>query len=138
MCKQKADGYQICFDNLNIQRKARHQTSKKLNPRYDLIHGVAFKDRVNVEDLSDDEPTLEMEKVGFDLWLLSQDQKQAIYATVTEIVKRILCRQMKCFREHYNHLAMCHIPHKYVDQMKRKSTIVSICYTDRYIKTSIV
>ncbi len=118
-------GYQINFDNLNLQREARHKTSNNTNARFDMVQIIAVQDRVNVETLDDSERNYTVSTANPKLWILTKTEYEKLQLTLQELVKRILCQQMQFFRENYSHLTTEHLPHKYAKEMKQKSNVVS-------------
>ena len=103
----------------------RHKTSNNQNARFDMVQGIAVQDRVNVEQLDDTERQLDVAKVDPSLWLPSEKDMENIQKTFKEIIKRVLCQQMKFFKDNYSHLVANSIPHKHQSEMKKRSTIVS-------------
>ena len=55
------------FDNVNVHQKRRHQTKTNKNQQLNLVQLFAVEDRVNLEELPNDEPILS------DITALSQD-----------------------------------------------------------------
>eukprot|EP00794_Sanderia_malayensis_P013527 gene13527-biopygen10794 len=87
-------GFQIAFDNLNIQRTARTKATNNTNKRFDMVHGIAIQDRVNVECMDDTEPDYTLSTAKSSLWIMTSDEYGQLQAILQELVKKILCQQM--------------------------------------------
>eukprot|EP00112_Aurelia_sp_Birch-Aquarium-sp1_P000947 Seg1092.2 transcript_id=Seg1092.2/GoldUCD/mRNA.D3Y31 product="hypothetical protein" protein_id=Seg1092.2/GoldUCD/D3Y31 len=119
-------GYQICFDNLNLQRHARNKTSINKNERYDMVQAIAVQDRVNVENYADDDRNFTLRTAKPQMWMLTKIEYEKLRKTLQELVKRIICKQMKFFQDNFDHLVSPHIPHKFQREMKQKSNVVPL------------
>ena len=119
-------GYQICFDNLNLQRHARNKTTINKNERYDMVQSIAVQDRVNVEGYDDNDRNFTLRTAKPQMWMLTKVEYGKLRTTLQELVKRIICKQMKYFRDNFDHLVSLHIPHQFQKEMKQKSTVVSL------------
>lgn len=126
--KKLQPGFQINFDNLNMLRRARHKTLSNANQHYDMVQAIAVQDRVNVESLDDMDRQTKFEDADPNRWKLNQEEEETLQNTLITLVTRILCQQMKFFKDHFQHLVIMHIPHPFQEQTKLKSKIVS-CIT---------
>ena len=123
---RKMPGYQVAFDNINIQQKARHKMSTNSNERFDLVQGVAIQDRVNVEHLCDQENRADILTLENSKWLLNKDEHQTIQNTLEVLVKRGICAHMSDFKTHYSDFVEKHIVHPFHKEMSKRSTLVSM------------
>ena len=90
-----------------------------------MVQGIAIRDRVNVEHLSNKERMTSILNVPTSTWLLSDIQYKRIQDVLKILVKRAICYHINHFKCHYSAFAEDHIHHQYHKEMIVKSNVVS-------------
>lgn len=91
-----------------------------------MVQAIAVQDRVNVENYADDDRNFTLRTAKPQMWMLTKIEYEKLRKTLQELVKRIICKQMKFFQDNFDHLVSPHIPHKFQREMKQKSNVVNL------------
>ena len=122
---QDTNSFYLVIDNLNGQKKANNQTTDNPNKRFDIVHVIAAENRVTDNSLDNTRAQKSVCHLPNVEWFLSEQEYQnLIRYPAIEKIKEIMCRHMLFFKE-IDHEVKKRIPHKFSEEMKQKSNIVS-------------
>nr|XP_006816718.1 PREDICTED: uncharacterized protein LOC102803889 [Saccoglossus kowalevskii] len=133
-------GYSVVFDNLDLNKKARHMTGEHRNQDFHFVNTYAVKDRVNCENLPDDAPICDILKLPNTVFLPTAADHKALKSDFAEIIIRIIVQEMSFFTKHFSNTMVRHIPHTYSEESSVKSELIPLgilikneCKTDECI-----
>lgn len=115
--------YQITGDNLDLMVKVKHMSSTNQNNSIHWFNLNAVQNRVLANHLPNDQPikpVMELENVEF---LPSPKDNEAYLHDITALVTRTVVKNIPALSK-FKDTIVKHIPHKYSDEMKEKSTQV--------------
>lgn len=117
-------GYKIVFDNIDKNVKPRYMRSDSQTRSLHYVQAYAVKDRINYAMFSGNTPT---EINVYDI-LPSGDEYNTLKQNFVIHVSRVIVEYLPFFSKDFKGLTPRHIPHKYWNEMSKKSEIV-ILYT---------
>lgn len=117
-------GFKIVGDNIDKTVRPRHQTLEKRTQSLHYFHSYAVKDRIDMRDLSDTKPALDLTTLPFTMFLPSENDLEQLKKNCTVIVAPILVKYIPAF-SHLEKDVSKHIPHRYQKEMSTKSEVVS-------------
>jgi hypothetical protein len=118
---QRAPGFQITGDNVDLAIKARHMSTYKQNQSIHWFNLNAVKNRVNGNHLSDKAPAesiLTFENVCF---LPSLRDNQDLMHDLIPLFARSIVYNIPALSKVFSRAIVHHIPHMYTDVMNEKS-----------------
>ena len=126
----EAFGYKLCGDNVDKSVKHRYTRSDMCNTASSIhyFHSYAAKNRISTGDLSEaapSPPTMEAKQIALTL-LPSVDDDATICTNIATLISRVLVEHLRFFEHSFDDAVIWHIPHRYSEQMKHKSNVVSI------------
>lgn len=118
--------YTIVGDNIDKSIKPRYMRVDSGNRLLHYFHYFAVRDRIDAANLSVSQPpppTLTPAKCAISL-LPSPDDDKEIKRNITTHISRIIADHLETLGFDCSSLVEWHIPHKYQEQMSRKSEVV--------------
>ncbi len=127
--QQRAPGFQIIGDNIDLHVKPKHMTSTNQNKDIHWFNLNAILNRVTGNDLSDSKSIKSMADMASIDFLPSQDDNLAFLADLIPLAARVVADKIPAFQK-FKGCAVGHIPHKYSDVMAKKSNQVyrNLCF----------
>ncbi|XP_078590946.1 uncharacterized protein LOC144870520 [Branchiostoma floridae x Branchiostoma japonicum] len=119
-------GISFTFDNVDICQRVRHKTSQNSNIDHHFVHAYASLDRVNVQDLPDDQPIADILTVPLQEFLPSKEDRSSMREDMVTIASRKVVENMPFFNKYFKDCVTEHIPHMYSEQAKLKSHVVPL------------
>ena len=114
-------GFKIVGDNIDKTVRPRHQTLENRTQSLHYFHSYAVKDRIDIGDLSDTKPALDLTTLPFTTFLPSEkDLEQLLYCTCSTNSSKVYPSILS--------FGKGHIPHRYLKEMSIKSDVVSQVY----------
>lgn len=105
--------------------KPRHQTLQHITKDLHYFNAYAVLDRINLSDLSDEQPQKNMASFDASLIIPSTDDFVALSKGFAVIVARILSQYINAFKD-ISHLTRKHIVHSRSAEMSQKSKVVRL------------
>ncbi len=122
--------YQIIGDNIDLYIKTKHMSSEKQNKSIHWFAMNAVQDRITGSGLQNErsiKPIMEMENKEF---LPSTHDNEDLLHDFIPLFARVIVEKIPAMRT-FKSVIVRHIPHKYSNEMKKKSTQVPhICKVD--------
>jgi hypothetical protein len=116
--------FKIHDDNIDKDVRPSHmRTNRKTNSLH-FFNAYAVRDRIDTSALQENHNI--PQSLNFDDFLPTSDDYHALKEYFKTLIQRVLCEQMKFFKENFSGLVIHHIKHKYSEEMKKKSEIVMI------------
>lgn len=116
--------FRIVSDNVDFSVKARIQTKSRGNQSIHWTHQYAIKDRISFhrsEDAKPQKPIAELQLIEL---LPDAEVIRAVQSSFIVLVSRVVTKFLKHF-QFLKDVVIHHIPHKYSDEMAKKSELVS-------------
>ena len=117
-------GYVLVGDNIDKTVNAHHQTMESRNRSLHYFNSYAVKDRCDFSHLPEFESPIERSSYDMKCLLPSDDDFEAILLHFAVVVGRMLTTYMPGFDKYIS--LSSQIKHKYSNEMKRKSDVVSL------------
>ena len=118
-------GYSLCWDNVQIESTARHQSSERTNKVILCANAYAVKNRVSFRNLDGFTNTIKAKDIPLYAFLPNQDDYDALRIRMETLVARILTKHVGCFKK-YAHLVNHHVEHEYSHESRMKSETVML------------
>lgn len=123
-------GTKIVIDNIDKNITPRLMTSEKQTKSLHYVQMYAVRDRTDTNQLSDDapvnSPSLTAEEVSKTI-LPSPEDNEAIAEYFSTLVSRVLVTHFPFFKMTFDDVVQWNVPHKFSEEMARKSEVVSTC-----------
>ena len=116
--------YLLVGDNLDKNISPRDMRVENQVKSLHYFHSYAVHDRIDVSDLSDDQPQVDLQSLPVTTFVPSVDDCIALRSNYIVLVARVIVDRLPYF----SGLRQCvvqHIPHRYSKAMEQKSKIVS-------------
>ena len=117
-------GYSFTGDNVDMMIKPRQMTQANQNKDHHMFQYVAYENRVSPNHLPDDAPIGDVTKVPFTTFLPSTAEQELL----SEELALVMCHMWATHIPSLSWFADCvptNIPHKHMDDMKKKTNKVS-------------
>lgn len=124
-------GFKITGDNIDKNVRPRHQTLQRRTNSLHYFHSYAVMDRVDLSNVSDEHPTVDVLSIGMETILPSSDDYQKLLSNLATLVGRVLKKYIPALSK-MNHLVVEHIPHLRSKEMAARSKVVGIACTFIY------
>ena len=119
----------ICGDNIDWSIHPRYIRSNQQTQSVHYFHSYAIKDRVDISTLSDVPPqNLPSTSEVLSKVISSAHEESIIHDNFAVLLGRMLCSNLKIFKETFADILDWHIPHKYSKEKSKKSEVVSSYY----------
>ena len=119
----------IVADNVDINISARIQTKDHVNQSLHWTHQYAVVDKVSTPSLESTKPQKRLADLEYlDLLPDAAVQKNLVWQWAV-LVSRVITQYLPAFKV-YRKNVIFHIPHKYSEEMAKKSETVSYVYED--------
>ena len=116
--------YQLIGDNLDIEKKIRHQTNARQNPSYHIFNVIAIRDKVSGNHLPD-KHVRRLKDVCPGEFLFTEEDVTALEKELVILWERALVRRipgLACLKD----CVIRHIPHQYSNVMSEITKEVSL------------
>ncbi|XP_070559583.1 uncharacterized protein [Ptychodera flava] len=120
-------GYSLCWNNIQPQSVALYQPNIKQHKfllgalSYAAVNRISFR---HLDDL-DNLPTKRAVDLNLQCFLPSIDDWTLLRTRMEHIVTRIVCKHMEYFQSFKDEMED-YIPHQYIQESKKKSTIINL------------
>ncbi len=115
-------GYALCWDNVQMETKAKHQSRQRQNRMHLWANAFACRHRVDCLHL-DGTGFVRASLLPLSVFFPMPDVLQALRSRMCVMVQRILCTHMTCFKEFGDNVTW-HIAHQFSDEMRQRSKLV--------------
>lgn len=117
--------FKLCGDNIDKNIKRRHVRSDRQTISLHYFHSYAVKDRIESSSLSDNQPQRipDLSDVLTKVQC-SQEDHDSTVEQFSILLARMLCENVKYFKENFSDVVEQHIPHEQSHQMAKKSEVV--------------
>ena len=88
------------------------------------FHSFAIQDRVSALDMPDSKLHINLSSLPLNSLLPTEEDLEALKASCVILLSRVLVKYIPAFAQ-FAEGVVKHIPHKYQDEMSRKSKVVS-------------
>ena len=118
--------YRLVGDNIDKNIKPRNMTSEHQTRSLHYFHSYAVRDRIDLSDVSSEQPTPNISEMNMEDLLPSNDDHVVLHENVAILIGRILRKHMPFFKKFGTGLGR-HIFHQHYDDLSSKSDVVSFC-----------
>ena len=118
-------GRKIVFDNLDYRQKVHYMTEKHQNIDRHVVSIMATENRIPGYHLSDQTPKNGVAEIDVGQCLPNQNDNIRQRNDYVVLVERIIVEHLHGLNLGHN-LVTAHIPHRYIDEVKRKTETVCI------------
>ncbi|XP_053406393.1 uncharacterized protein LOC123566698 [Mercenaria mercenaria] len=119
------NGFSICWDNVQIEVHARHQSTESQNKMMMWAMSYAAINRIGFFHLRDDS-TVKAVDLPLETFLPDQCDIETTTQRMVVIVSRILTHFLPNLKQHYQQIPISHIQHKFSRESSLKSEIVNL------------
>ena len=118
-----APGYQLTGDNVDLYVKVKHMSSTNQNSSIHWFNINAVLNRVNNNQLNNNKPIMSVLEMQNSQFLPSAQDNVNILQDFIPLVSCVLVTNISALQQ-FKKSVVWHIPHKYTNEMKQKSTQV--------------
>ena len=124
-------GTKLILDNIDSNVRPRFMTSEKQTQSLHYIQMYAVLDRTDTTQLSDVTPTRSQSSIAevIKTILPSPEDNQTMANYFSTLIGRVLVTHMPYFNTTFGDVVEWHIPHQFMKEMPKPSTVVSNIFT---------